>query len=148
MKVNLGSGRKPLAGYVNVDRQPGELVDLVHDVDDHPWPWPDGTVDEVAAFHLFEHVDDPIGFMAEAHRVLVTGGRLHIECPHWTSRNAYTDPTHRRFCTEDTFRYWTPGSWLYDMGGPAYHRGCAFHEESVEHVDEDLVVVLTKAGER
>lgn len=143
-KVNLGSGRKPLAGYLNVDRHAAENVDLVHDVDVFPWPFSDGELVEVASFHLFEHVVDPLGFMAEVHRVLEPGGLLHIEVPHYLSPNAFTDPTHVRYYTEDTFRYWTPGSWLFDMGGPAYHRGCEFTEELVQVIDHDLVVKLRK----
>lgn len=144
MIVNLGSGQKPIAGAVNVDIVAMPGVDLVHDVDVHPWPFADDTVDEVHALHLFEHVDDPLGFMAEAWRVLAVGGLLRLEVPHWKSQNAYTDPTHRRYCTEDTFRYWVPDTWLFWVGGIAYHRGCLFDEVANTVRSGDLVVELRK----
>jgi len=143
--LNLGCGQKPRPDAVNVDRVAMPGVDVVHDLDSHPWPWHPETATEVHALHIFEHVADPIGFMEQAHRVLIPGGLLHIEVPHWQSRNAYTDPTHRRFCTEETFRYWVPGNWLWTIGGPAYHRGCAFDEVLNEVTGHgDLVVELRR----
>lgn len=144
MIVNLGCGRKPLPGAVNVDVVAMPDVDVVHDLDVFPWPFDTATFDEVHAAHIFEHVQDPLGFMAECHRILTPGGLLRIEVPHWKSPNAFTDPTHRRFCTEDTFRYWVPGNWLSDLAGEAYHRGCLFDE--VENVvrGHDLHVTLRK----
>lgn len=144
MILHLGCGQKPAPGRVNVDMVPMPGVDVVHDLDVHPWPWTDGTVTEIHAPHVFEHVADPLGFMAEAHRVLTAGGWLHIEVPHWRHQNAYTDPTHRRYCTEDTFRYWVRGTWLAQVGGVAYHRGRFFTERSVRVVGADLIVDLVK----
>lgn len=145
MILNLGAGGRPIAERVNVDIHPGPGIDVVWDLDRQPWPFEDGAAAEIHALHVFEHVADPVGFMCEAHRVLITGGLLHIEVPHWEHRNAYTDPTHRRFCTEETFDYWVPETWLYAMGGPAYHRGIAYDRKSVVVVGADLIVDLTKA---
>lgn len=142
--LNLGCGNRPKPGAVNVDAAAGPHVDLVLDVDDHLWPWPDGTVDEIHAVHLFEHVADPIGFMCDAWRVLRPGGLLHIEVPHWQSRNAFTDPTHRRFCTEDTFLYWCPGSWLYSMSSAYHPGGEQFAQERCDVVGGDLIVDLRR----
>lgn len=142
--LHLGCGQKPVAGRINVDMVDMPGVDVVHDLDVYPWPWLDGSVAEIHANHIFEHVVDPLGWMAEAHRVLQPGGLLHIEVPHWQSHNAFTDPTHRRYCTEDTFRYWVPGTWLWEMGGVAYHRGCSFAEVGNYVAGGDLVVDLRK----
>lgn len=144
MILHLGCGQKPVAGRVNVDMVDMPGVDVVHDLDVHPWPWSDGSAAEIHALHVFEHVVDPLGFMEQAHRVLRPGGWLHIEVPHWQSQNAFTDPTHRRYCTEDTFRYWVSGTWLWDVGGVAYHRGRRFRERSVAVVGGDLVVDLVR----
>lgn len=144
MVLNLGAGQKLLPDSVNVDKVALPGIDVVHDVDVYPWPWPDQSFAEVYVTHLFEHVVDPLAFMAEAWRILHPGGLLAIEVPHYTNRNAFTDPTHRRFCTEDTFRYWVPGTWLYDMGGVAYHRDCLFDEISNEVVAGDLRVTLRR----
>lgn len=142
--LQLGCGRKPVAGRVNVDMVAMPGVDVVHDLDVHPWPWADDTVAEIHAPHIFEHVTDPLGFMEQAHRVLAVGGLLRIEVPHWRHQNAYTDPTHRRYCTEDTFRYWVRDTWLFYVGGEAYHRGRTFTEQLVQVNGADLLVELVK----
>ena len=144
MILQLGCGRKPVEGRVNVDLVQMDGVDVVHNLDVTPWPWGDDTVTEIHAPHIFEHVTDPLGFMEQAHRVLVAGGLLHIEVPHWKHQNAFTDPTHLRYCTEDTFRYWVRGSWLEHVGGVAYHRNRFFTERSVQVVGADLIVDLLK----
>lgn len=121
MKLNLGCGPGPgqIPGAVNVDIVPMPGVDVVHDLGVAPWPWPDGSAADVAAFQLFEHVADPVLFMAECWRVLEPGGRLHITVPWWLHPAAFTDPTHRRYCTEQSFDYWIKGTPLHEGGGLA-----------------------------
>jgi hypothetical protein len=143
--LNLGCGNRPKAGAVNVDRAPAPGVELVHDLDVMPWPWADGEVAEIHAAHLFEHVADPIGFMCEAWRILELGGLLHIEVPHYLSRNAFTDPTHRRFCTEETFLYWCAGSWLYEMSAAYHPAGETFEQIGCTVAGGDLVVDLRRS---
>jgi SAM-dependent methyltransferase len=112
MKVNIGCGGKPRDGFVNVDQHPLSGVDIVHDLDIYPWPFDDQSVQHVLAEHVYEHVKDPIGFVLECWRVLDSGGLLTVTCPHWTSQNAFTDPTHVRFVTDQTFDYWCAGEHL------------------------------------
>lgn len=120
MRLNLGCGSRTQEGYVNVDRVKLDGVDVVHDLDVLPWPWKDRSVQQIVAQDVFEHVADPIGFMTEAHRVLFIGGVLVIKSPHFRHQDAYTDPTHRRFCTEHTWDYWIPGTVLFNDNNPAY----------------------------
>lgn len=122
MKLNLGSGARPLPGYVNVDIRDMPGVDVLADLE-KPWPWEDGTAAEIMADNLFEHVADPVHFMTEAHRVMMRGAKLTVIVPHYLSPDAFTDPTHKRFCTPDTMSYWTPGNPYYDesnYGGIAF----------------------------
>ena len=114
MKLNLGCGRKPMPGYVNVDRVKLDGVDVVADLDWAPWPFADHSITEIQAWHVFEHVTDPCLFMAEAWRVLERGGRLVIVVPYFTHVSAFTDPTHRRVCTPWTWDYWVRGSMYRD----------------------------------
>jgi predicted SAM-dependent methyltransferase len=55
----------------------------VLDVSTAPWPWLDGSADEIEAFHLIEHLDGPRGksFVCQCFHVLRPGGRLVLECP-------------------------------------------------------------------
>lgn len=120
MRLNLGCGQRPNPGWVNVDRVPLPEVDVVHDLDVLPWPWDDGVAEAIVAQDVFEHVADPIGFMTESHRILTPGGTLSIKSPHFRHRDAFTDPTHRRFCTEHTWDYWIPGTALFADSNAMY----------------------------
>jgi predicted SAM-dependent methyltransferase len=144
MRLNLGAGTRILPGHVNVDkvRLPG--VDTVHDLDVAPWPWKTGTVLRVEAKDVFEHVDDPVTFMTECHRVLRRGGILHLRTPHWKSMDSFTDPTHKRHPTEHTFDYWIPGTALYKASNAAYG-GVAFERLSL-FLDGQMDVTLRKPG--
>lgn len=128
MRLNLGCGRDVLPGWVNVDAsdQLGPGVE-VWDLDEHPWPFDTGSVSEIRAVDIYEHLDNPVGFMVEAHRVLEPGGMLRIQTAYWQCMDGYTDPTHRRVSTEDSFDFWVPGTVYYEaqnvqMGGVAFDK--------------------------
>lgn len=143
--LNVGCGQWLFPDAVNLDRSPLPGVDVVHDLDVFPWPFPDERFDGVWGHQVFEHVADPIGFMVEAHRVLKPGGILHLTVPHWQSENSYTDPTHRRHCTERTFDYWCLGTDLNRQFGPAYGAPTPlFHKDNVERVADDVNALLRK----
>lgn len=153
IKLNLGCGPHIADGYVNVDIVPLPGVDLVADLD-QPWPWPDGSVAEILASHLFEHVDKPLLFMAEAWRVLADDGILDIRVPYYRHIFAFTDPTHKRFCTELTFDYWVPGQGLHEGYGPGFGsvKGgprFAYHEKLrlVGQQGEEMRAILRKLGD-
>lgn len=81
LKLHLGCGDKRWDGWVNVDLA-GEVADLHADVMDE-LPWDDGTVSEIAAIHVFEHVPLPLArrVLTEWVRVLRPGGVLTLEMP-------------------------------------------------------------------
>ena len=114
MKINLGSGRKPLEGHVNVDQVKLPGVDVIADLDVAPWPFKDACAEFIAAWHVFEHVADPCMFMTECHRILRPGGQLEVISPLFAHFTAFVDPTHRRFCAPETWDFWVPGTTFYD----------------------------------
>lgn len=108
MKLNLGCGNKKLPvedGWINIDQsaicQPDMLMVLSVNYD---WPWPDGSVEEINAAHVLEHLTygDLLFVMCEAYRVLQPGGRFTIEVPHPRSDYFLGDPTHQTPITENT----------------------------------------------
>jgi len=103
MRLNLGCGNHKRPGWVNVDWssvcQPDALVDL----ESFPWPWPDGSIEEVLFNHVLEHLGAApavyIGIMKELWRVCQTGATVTIAVPHPRSDDFMNDPTHVRAVT-------------------------------------------------
>jgi len=122
--LNLGCGRDVRDGWVNVDRQWFEGVDIIWNLDDTPWPFKGESTDRIDALDVFEHVADIVSVMDECHRVLRQGGVLRVRGPLANGSHHWIDPTHRRafvaesldyFCrnTERGRRYgYGAGSWL------------------------------------
>jgi SAM-dependent methyltransferase len=116
LKLNLGSGNKPLEGHVNVDKNPAaSRIDLVCDLDQHPWPFRTGSVQEVTMDQCLEHLVDHNRAMREIHRILVNGGTARISVPHFTWQFAYHDPTHRHFFGYHTFFYYARDCGYFDF---------------------------------
>jgi SAM-dependent methyltransferase len=107
MALNLGCGRKHRRDAINVDVVASEGADVVHDLNRLPWPFPDGRFSEVHAYDVIEHLDDVVKTMEEIHRVCRHGAVVHITVPHFSSANAYTDPTHRHYFASRSFHYVT-----------------------------------------
>jgi predicted SAM-dependent methyltransferase len=119
-RLNLGCGSDRRDGCVGVDRVKTPAADVVHDLDTGPWPFDDCTAEAILAKDVFEHVSDPVLFMTECWRILEGDAPLFIRTPYYKHRDAYTDPTHKRFPTEHTFDYWIPGTLLHRLHNAAY----------------------------
>jgi SAM-dependent methyltransferase len=146
-RLNLGAGYDIRTGWVNSDIAELPGIDVVHDLDVAPWPWDNASVDEIRAMDVFEHVNDPLVFMNQAGRVLKPGGVLRIRSPHWRSESAYTDPTHRRFCTERTWDYWVKSTEYNLKYGAAYcYWDVLFEKVSLELTDggSNILIVLRR----
>lgn len=116
MKLNLGSGGKPLEGYVNLDSNPkAPKVDVVSDLDVFPWPFEDNSVDEVFMDQCLEHLTDHNRAMKEVYRILKKGGVARISVPHFTWQFAYQDPTHKHFYGYNTFSYYAGDCGYFDF---------------------------------
>lgn len=105
--LNLGCGNKHLPDAVNLDITPDTNPDIVHDLNQRPWPLPDNHFGEVVIYDVIEHVDDVIASMEEVHRVCKPGALVRITVPHFSSANAFTDPTHRHYFGWFSFHYVT-----------------------------------------
>lgn len=118
LDVGCGSNKRP--GAVGLDKLALPGVDVVHDVDVLPWPLEEDSFDEVRCIHVLEHVADISAVMDELHRVTRAGGRIHVVVPYFARYSAFKDPTHRRFCTYESFNYFVEGEKERSRG---YSRG-------------------------
>jgi SAM-dependent methyltransferase len=111
--VDIGCGTKKVADAVGVDAFALPGVDIVHDLDSFPYPFPTDSVDEVHISHVLEHLQDVIATMEELWRICKPGATVHIRVPHYTGALAWKDPTHRRSFTSESFRYFGENSYSY-----------------------------------
>ena len=105
--LNLGSGRRPIESAVNLDRTSILGADVVHDLNDFPWPFAANRFSRVIARDVLEHLDDLVCVMEELHRVCARGARIEIGLPHFSSVTHFTDPTHRHAFGIESFDYFT-----------------------------------------
>jgi SAM-dependent methyltransferase len=105
--LHLGCGRKRIEGAVNVDRAEQVGTDVLLDLNCRLWPFRDGQFGEVLAYDVIEHLDDVVATLEEIHRVARDGAVVRITVPHFSSSNAFTDPTHRHQLGWSSFHYFT-----------------------------------------
>jgi SAM-dependent methyltransferase len=131
IRLDIGCGGNKQPGFVGMDIRPLPGVDIVHDINVHPWPIPDETVLVAMASHLVEHIPPMafidgkthmlfIEFMDEVWRILKPGGEFAIALPHGDSQGYLQDPTHCNACNENTWAYFDPdnGSGLWNIYQP------------------------------
>ncbi|MCS7079868.1 MAG: class I SAM-dependent methyltransferase [Chloracidobacterium sp.] len=124
--LDVGCGQRKQPGAVGLDRIPLPGVDVVHDLDARPYPFPDNTFDEIYARHVIEHVASVPEFLAELHRIAAPGARLYIATPHYSSLGSWNDPTHRWHFSAYSFDYFAAGH------PGAYYAGGGFRVVSIE----------------
>jgi SAM-dependent methyltransferase len=105
-KLNLGCGKDIRKGWINLDLVELPGVDVVHDLSVLPLPFADQSLDEVLCQDILEHVEY-VALLRDIHRILRKGGKLFVRVPHFTSKDAFSDPTHKKIFTSHTFRYFT-----------------------------------------
>ena len=131
LKLNLGCGRSPLPGWVNVDIARIAGVDVVADLDScrtQPLPFADSTVSQMQMLHVLEHIKDTLALMQELHRIAEPGAQLLIRSPYGSSDEAYEDPTHCQRFYMNSFSYFAqPNYWRADYG----YRGDWAAEETI-----------------
>lgn len=81
MKLNLGSGKRDLEGYVNIDAVKQTSNTLVGDILNLNYE--DGSVKEIFSEHVIEHLDrlELERFFSECGRLLKRGGKLKLISP-------------------------------------------------------------------
>lgn len=101
-KLNLGCGKFPLKGFVNIDIFSYKYIDLIADFNNN-LPFKDNIFNEVYCSHVIEHLDDILKIMQEIFRISKNNAIVIIKVPHFTAFNALSDLTHKRVFGWKTF---------------------------------------------
>ena len=100
--LDLGCGSDKF-GDVGVDIMDGEGVDIIHDLNEYPYPFQSESFDTILMHHCLEHLGDIHSTLKECQRILKKNGRLIVVVPH-PSSNHYVKEGHIHFFTEDSLR--------------------------------------------
>ncbi len=140
MRLNLGCGVNKLDGYINVDKFDYGKPDIVMDLEQTPWHFPDDSVQEIVLHHTLEHLGKDaqtfFEIIKEIYRVCQNGALIEISVPHPRHDHFINDPTHVRIITPALMGLFSKKNCLkwQKMGAPnsplALYLDVDFHIES------------------
>jgi SAM-dependent methyltransferase len=102
--LDVGCGAKKWPGAIGLDISSDTDADVVHDLNEFPYPFEDDSFDQVLMQDVIEHVHEPIRVMDELHRICRPGARIQLRTPHFSSMLAYSDPTHTHYFSAEAIR--------------------------------------------
>jgi hypothetical protein len=120
IRLDIACGMaKQSPDWVGLDRLAMPGVDIVWDINDHPWPLPDECVIQALASHIVEHIPacSTVGghtrfmfieFMDEVWRILRPEAQFALSYPHGNSQVFLQDPTHCHAMNEVVWAYFDP----------------------------------------
>jgi SAM-dependent methyltransferase len=143
LALDLGCGTSPRNIFGASEIHGVDIVDhsnpLIRaaDLAREPIPFADNSFDFCTAFDLIEHIPRTgamdgkstlpfVALMNEIHRILRPGGLFLHSTPAYPSKQAFQDPTHVNFITEDTFPIYfcRPNLWASKAGYSYGFTGC------------------------
>ena len=104
MKIlDVGCGANKTEGAIGLDHNPRTAADVIHDLGEVPYPFPENEFDLVVSNHVVEHLPDVMGFITELYRITRPGGHIRLLTPHYTNADWAADPTHRNHFSSYSF---------------------------------------------
>jgi SAM-dependent methyltransferase len=125
--LDLGCGIKKYPGAIGLDRNPNTAADVICDLDHPPYPFREGSFEQIRGIHVIEHVADIMATMRELHRLARPGGLIVLVTPHYTDFSSFCDPTHRWHLNSFSFRHFS----IDDNAGYGYYTDRKLKERSV-----------------
>ena len=129
--IGCGNNREKLLTFddnrewsdlVTLDHDSNCGADVIHDLDDLPWPFEDESCEEVHAYEILEHLGQQGDFRSffahfgEIYRVLKPGGLLMATVPAWESQWAWADPSHRRVIAPGSLVFLDQAEYVRQVG--------------------------------
>lgn len=130
---------------VTMDHDPNCGADIIHDLDETPWPLEDNRFDEIHAYEVLEHLGrqgDYHSFFRHFHeiwRILKPGGKLFATCPSYKSQWAWADPSHTRIIAPGTVLFLSRRQYEQQVGKTAMtdFRWLWKGDLEPDHIDDD-----------
>lgn len=113
--LDVGCGANKHPGAIGLDNNPRTTADVLHDLGQFPYPFPDNEFDLIVSNHVVEHVPDAMGFITELHRIAKPGGRIKLLAPHYTNPDWANDLTHRNHLNSYSFNTFMPDRQVFDF---------------------------------
>src|SRR5438552_17226312 len=101
--LNVGCGLVRIPNSVGVDFDPQTKPDVIHDLDQFPWPFPDERFERIVCSHVLEHLRNPRRALLEIRRIASPGALVEIATPHYSSPDSWGDITHYMHFSLKTF---------------------------------------------
>lgn len=107
MIVDLGCGLEKYDGSIGVDHKHSLKADVIAEIDGCNLPFKSNSFEGIICSHILEHIREFENIMREIHRIGKPNAIVKIQVPYFSSVHAFTDPTHVRFFSDETFDYFT-----------------------------------------
>lgn len=140
LRIDLGCGNNKKEGYIGLDKKTGPGVDVVWDLE-HGLPYANDSVAEIRAFHILEHLSNPVQIMTEIWRVLKHNGVLYFEVPSTTGKGAFSNPTHKSYWNDLSFAFYSD-----DQLRDTHSITCKFDIISIEEKHDPVTGVKAIQG--
>lgn len=124
-KLDIGCGANKQPTFLGIDMLDLPGVDIIHDLEEFPWPLPDELCLQAIASHVLEHINPHKGvfirFMDEVWRILKPNAQFAFVVPHASSHGYQQDPTHVNMINETTMHYFDPDPEGNNIGPSLYN---------------------------
>jgi len=130
--LDIGCGENKQPNFVGMDKRKVKGVDVVHNLEDLPYPFEDDICLTIIGSHIWEHLKPwlTIDIMNELWRIMKVGGQLAFSLPYGWSYGFIQDPTHCNPTNEATWQYfdprfplwqiYKPKPWMIEKGFPVW----------------------------
>jgi predicted SAM-dependent methyltransferase len=150
VKLDIGCGfRRTSEDYIGIDKVLMPGVDIRCDLEKEKLPFENNSVDEINVSHFLEHISNNnyINVISEMWRTLKPEGKLLVKVPHYKHGSAYTDPTHIRKFTRQSFNFFDERKVLYKETG-WYLSHARFKINNIKESEKEIFYDLTSKKKR